>query len=59
MGMVERQPREVDSSFETRCRREGEKIGWAFRDALKILATEWQFGTDKTPIVPEPRKWGK
>lgn len=58
MGMVEAIGRDR-AQIETAARREGEKIGWLFRDALKILATEWQFGTDKTPVVPEPRKWGR
>jgi hypothetical protein len=56
MGLVQRQPREIDQSFETRCRREGEKVGWAFRDALRLLASHWQYGD--APKLPEP-KWGR
>jgi hypothetical protein len=61
LGMVEAIGRDR-AQIETSARREGEKIGWAFRDALRLLATEWQFGLDKPeklPIVPEPRKWGR
>jgi hypothetical protein len=57
MGMVARQPREVDSSYEKRSSIEGQKIGWAFRDALKLLASKWQYGD--APKLPEPRKWGR